>query len=150
MNESTDAKQKTLAPGVRTGHRARRWHLVAFGIVILVSGIAIGACGSLWLARKMVLTGRQHPERVPEWATQRLRRTLDLSDGQAEEVKAIIEKRLDALRTIRDDTRPRVTEQLDLLEEEIAAVLDGDQEQEWHRRAERLRNRLLPTPSTER
>jgi hypothetical protein len=48
------------------------------------------------------------------------------------------------LEAIRRDVQPRVVAELDRLEEQIAAVLDQGQREQWHQVFEQLRKTWIP------
>ncbi len=113
-------------------------------LVMLASGMVIGAGGAAIFIRNRVISHIHEPERMPERATKVLTRRLDLSEEQAAEVERILAYRQQELLTVRRETLPRVHEQLDLLEQDIAAVLREEQQAKFESDFQRLRETWLP------
>jgi len=123
----------------------RRWPLVLFGILLLLSGIVIGVAGNEYYHKIMRDRFIGHPERAPRLITQRLKSELNLSSEQARKVEEILRKRLEALRTLQEESRPRLDRELDLLRDEVAQTLDEGQKQRWLEHFARMRP-FLPPP----
>ena len=139
---NTEASTETHEPLPRK--RRRRWLMPLVAVAIFASGGIVGAGASVLLIRRQVLHAIQHPEQAPVRITHFLRNRLDLSDGQAETVRNIIEDRQLQLQAIRKEAQPRVEEQLDLVHDEIAEVLDDSQKREWHDLYKSIRERWTP------
>jgi len=138
----SDTKEHIRLPVMKNG---RRWLLLPLGIVILLSGIAIGAGGGFFFHKKMIVSAFQHPEQIPENITGQMKKKLNLSAEQTEQVKAILTKRMRIVREIREEIRPRIEEQIDLTKEEVAGVLDESQAKQWREEFVRFL-RILPPP----
>ena len=78
-----------------------------------------------------------------------LHRRLKLSDQQSASIKVIVERRLLALREIRNEALPRVSAELETAREAIAAELEPDQEKKWRKSFSRLEQMLPPFPAPE-
>ncbi|MFW5868970.1 MAG: hypothetical protein ACOCX2_14190 [Armatimonadota bacterium] len=96
--------------------------MVLLGMVILGSGIVIGSVGTLMVVRKAMVRAVEHPEQMPERATNRMARRYDLTERQQTEVEAILRERLQRMARIRHQMRPRLDAELDSLREEVAAI----------------------------
>ena len=138
--------------------RLHRWRMAFFGLVILMAGAVIGA-GSVMIWATHRTPARLGPgmlgpgdERPPlllgERLVQRLRRSLRLSDQQMKVIVPIAREHMENLRRIRQETRPKVAEELRLMDTQIAAVLNKDQQQLWDRQFRRLLEQvhMLPGP----
>ncbi len=125
--------------------RMRRWLLVLLGILILVSGMVIGSGMTVIIARKKIIHAIRHPEKVPERITVRLKKKLNLSGDQTEQVKEILTRHLRSIMEIRQETRPRILKELNVMRNEIAKVLNERQARLWRKRFEALM-RVLPPP----
>ncbi len=107
-------------------------------VVILTAGIAIGASLMFIALSAQQDSYDQHPEIYADRMLRRLNRELDLTPQQRSELDPIIRKHTQALEEIRGQVRPKIVEQLEQLDSEIAAVLDEQQNEIWDRQAERL------------
>jgi uncharacterized protein YdeI (YjbR/CyaY-like superfamily) len=76
---------------------------------------------------------------------QRLRRPLGLSDAQTQQVEQILVERQQALQKIRAATQPQVEAELDLIQQQIAEVLDAKQREQWQRLFNKLRSTWIPS-----
>ena len=118
--------------------------MVLLGILILISGMVIGAGMTAIIGRRMVMQFMDHPERLYTKTTDRLRKRLDLSDEQTEQVREIVETRLGSLIEIHRDVRPKVEEQLMLFRDEVTKILDEDQLDNWNKHFKNIERALLP------
>jgi hypothetical protein len=126
-----------------SGQGAWKWWLAA--IVILLGGIVIGSAGTLAVVRRAVtMHHRRTPEQTAERVVDRMERELALSPEQKDVVRAVVTRRMKALREIREEVVPRVTEQLEAARGEIDAVLDPDQQRKWHAHFRRLERLMRP------
>jgi protein-tyrosine-phosphatase len=134
-----DEGQESVAPPAR---RSGYWRQILLGALILVCGMAIGSAGTVILIgnrphSRVLQTVRQR-ESAPRLMTERLQRDLRMSPEQASRVEAIVRKRLEAIWQIREEQRPRITEQFELMKKEVAEVLDPDQAKRWTEQFERF------------
>ncbi len=137
---STPAPTASLPPP----RRRRWWVSLGLALVIFASGCIVGGTATLLVARNRILHALHHPEEGPARIAARLKRKLDLTDEQTKKVEAILARRQAALAAIRRRVQPEVESQLDLVESEIAEVLDDSQRAEWRQRIEALRATWLP------
>ena len=119
-----------------------RWRMSFFGLVILLAGIAIGASVMLFLGRHGPMTAPPGPEIAGERMIRDLRRHLRLSSDQADKIGPILQKHMQALHEIRMNVRPQIVEQLQLMNDEISALLSEQQESLWQRHFQRLQRDL--------
>lgn len=85
-----------------------------------------------------------HPEKARERLLAWMRWKLELSESQVRQVAELLRSRQAAVMEIRRQVQPQVETQLDRLEEDVAAVLTAQQQQEWHDMVARLRNQWIP------
>ena len=123
----------------------RRWQMILFGFILLVSGIVIGVAGNEYFHKVMRDRFIDHPEQATRMITKRLQSELDLSSEQADRVEKILEKRMQTLRAIQQESRPRMDRELDELRDEVAQVLNDDQKQRWLEHFAQVRH-FLPPP----
>jgi len=111
--------------------RSFPWRQLALGLVILLCGTAIGAGGALLLGRKALVHTIRSRDPNPRELTGRMGERLDLTAEQRKRVEAIVSERMGAVREIREETRPRIGEQMELMQKEVGEVLTTQQKAEW-------------------
>jgi len=133
--------------------QVHRWRTAFFGLVILLAGVVIGAGAVLiWAAPR---TAARLPPRVPgpdgdisgpmgpaEVIVQRLKRSLQLSGQQVQAVRPIVREHMANLNRIRQETRPKVAEQLRLMGQRVEEKLNRDQRRLWDEQFRRLHEQL--------
>lgn len=131
----------TEKKAVRTHPRARTWPTLLLGAVILLSGIALGVGGGLLFGPRGEPAGPPPPGAGARIAA-RIAERCDLSDDQAAEVRAAVERRLDELRAVGRDTAGRVAEIHQALRSDMKRILTPEQFEEWDASFERVRQRV--------
>ena len=124
--------------------RAVRGRLFLAGTAIFVCGLLLGAAGALFFVRYRILHALRHPEEAPARITAHIRRKLELTPHQAEEVERVVLRRQRALQEIRREVQPRVEAELDRAEQEIAALLTPVQKAKWREWFKRVRTTWIP------
>ena len=128
----------------------RRWVRWLLWLIVFGSGFVAGAGLTLIGVRKGLLESIHHPEIMPKKVAQRLQRPLDLSDEQMRRVEQIVAQRQQVLLQIRVRVQPEVEAELDVIQREIAQVLDDQQRVKWEQLFRHLRRTWLPPmPQTE-
>lgn len=130
--------------------RRRGWPRLLLYFAIFASGVIVGGGITLTVARHRALHAMRHPEAMPARIASRMERTLSLSEAQRRDVERILGRRHETLQHIRREVRPQIEAQLDLLEEDISAVLNERQREKWQRRFRRLRRMWLPKSQSDR
>ncbi len=125
--------------------RYRWWLRLLLPLVIFVSGTVVGAGGTLLVVRNRVLMAVHHPDKMPEIIAARMRFVLSLSDQQTRQVERILRARQASLLKLRQQYQPELEQELDLLDEQVSAVLDEQQRVRWRGRLRGLRQTWLPT-----
>jgi hypothetical protein len=112
----------------------RRWRLtLLMGLVIFICGGVCGVGMGMRLERQHFLEILQHQERWPERIVARIRSRLQLDDRQAQQVQALVEKRVAALQDAhRQVVDPLLAEQFERFEADVAEVLNPQQRAQWH------------------
>jgi uncharacterized protein YneF (UPF0154 family) len=141
MNVQPSLARAAYPPPPR--RKRRVWLPVLLGVLIFACGAAAGAGATLYVVQRMLMELVREPDKMADRMARRMERKLRLSDEQAAQVEAVITRRVEALLDIRRDIRPRVVEQLDLLEAEMRQVLTDDQMREWHAQLDRIKDILL-------
>ena len=129
------------APPPRRRRRWLRWLLWA---IVFGSGFVAGAGLTLIGVRKGVLESIHHPETMPKKVAERLRRPLQLSPEQMRRIEQIVAERQQVLLQIRVRVQPEVEAELDVIQREIAQVLDAKQRVKWEQLFGQLRRTWLP------
>lgn len=143
MSEHEAATSTEQQPPPPAGRGRVAWRRLLLGAIILLCGVAIGAGGATIIAPKRLFRGLVQGGQAPGALTKGMTGALKLSPEQAKQVESIIAQRARAMEEIRNESRPRVHEQLELMKQEVAAVLTDEQAQAWRERCERL-ERLQP------
>jgi len=146
MNQENDSVNPiTPVPQPELPRPRRRWlRTTLFGMSILICGMVIGSGLTLRVLWVQLTEAIQNPDQMPERITHRMTRVLDLTEEQALEVRAILNREYYALESLRAEIAPRVQAELDKTRDEIVAVLDPDQARRWLKRFEFLRKRWTP------
>ncbi len=135
--------------GLGIASKKKRWRSILLGVVILVCGIAIGAGGTVVVMKHIILNAIQHPEKVPQRITDRMRGKLGLTDEQAAKVKAILTERQKKIQALLRQIQPDVDKEFENAKEDVAAVLKPDQAKKWRERFDRMR-KWFPVPPANR
>lgn len=138
--------ETTDSPNVDYMRKLHRWRMAFFGLVILLAGLVIGVSSTLMLVRHRPMGPPWGPEYVSERMIRHLQQELDLSPEQVKKIEAIVEKRMQKLEAIRKEARPKVAEQLKLMNEEISAVLTEEQRRDWQENWKRQFHRFQRPP----
>jgi hypothetical protein len=138
--------EQTTPTNLPPRKKRRLWLTVLMALLIFGAGAAVGVAGTVLVALKRLEHTLHHPEVVPERLTARLKRRLDLTPGQAEQVKKIIVERQAALQEIRRTAYPLVSLELEKARDQISEVLNDDQRAAWEAWFEEARRRFHPPP----
>ncbi len=151
MSDDAGDTQRSDAEEIAPAPRRRRgWLRLLLYLVIFLSGGIVGTGTTLMIIRKSALFAVHHPGEMPGIIADRMERALDLDDEQKRQILDILHERQEALQDIRRQSQPLVEEQLDLLEEQVAAVLDPEQQENWRSRIEHIRRTWIPVPPPQR
>jgi len=121
-----------------------RWRMAFFGLVILLAGIVIGISSMFILSRRRKPSPPPPPEVAADRVLNRERNRLGLSVEQVKQLGPIFKKHMDKLEEIRMAAREQITEQLQLMNEEVSSVLDERQERLWGRDIQYLERQFRP------
>ncbi len=135
MSSGTPATERPAGGG--GPQRRARWRGAAYGIVILMAGIVMGFAAGAHYGRYSVFRAfRAGSERGT--VAKRMARDLELTPEQSQQMERIVSKRLAEIREIRASSRPLVTEQMELMREEVEQILSAEQRQKLSKRFERM------------
>ncbi|MBN1672828.1 MAG: periplasmic heavy metal sensor [Kiritimatiellae bacterium] len=134
MNAHTP--DKPAEPAAQPAPRRRgRWRPILLSAAIFICGGVVGGVLTVGLVHRAIMKGPRHPERAPDLASRHLQRRLKLTDEQRQQVETILKKRFSALRAIRE-------EQIELVDKEVAELLDEEQLEKWGRICQKFRHRF--------
>jgi hypothetical protein len=122
----------------------RRWLRWLLWLIVFGSGFVVGAGLTLIGVREGLLESIHHPETMPKRVAQRLQRPLELSPEQMRRIEQIVAERQQILLQIRVRVQPEVEAELDVIQREIAKVLDEKQRVKWEQLFQDLRRTWLP------
>ncbi|MCK4659066.1 MAG: hypothetical protein KAV82_06045 [Phycisphaerae bacterium] len=126
--------------------RRRRLLHGLFALVIFVAGAITGSAVTVVFLKHLVQHIHTHPDEVAEHVAGRLRSRLDLTDAQFEQVRSILLRRHRELERIRREVFPQVRSVLDAAHDEIAAVLDEQQREQWKDHYDHVIRTWFPPP----
>lgn len=129
---------------VRPAGRRPLWWRLLLPLGLLLSGAVIGAGLTLIVLVRGLQFRVQHPELFAARATQRLQRTLDLTDGQAAEVEQVLRRHQEQIQAIRRDCQPRFERQVEEIRSEVSALLTPEQASKWQSWLDQRRRLWLP------
>jgi hypothetical protein len=123
----------------------RRWlRTVLLATAIFVCGALLGG----GLTFKIITSGYkrsfQEPALLAEEITHRMKRRLDLTDDQVQQVRRIILEQQMAFQSLRKEFRPRLDDQIEKTRQELAAVLTPEQARKWEKRVAHIQRFWLP------
>jgi hypothetical protein len=131
MGDAMNQTETTDVPNVDYMRKLHRWRMAFFGLVILLAGLVIGISSTLMLVRHRPMGPPPGPEFITDRVLDDLRGELGLSPDQAKKIRAIMKERMQEVDKIRIEARPKIVEQLRLMNEEISAVLTEEQRRIW-------------------
>ena len=140
MND--DQTTPVVAP-VPTRSRTR---IAFYGATLLLCGTIIGAGIMATVLWERLQHSVRDPKRMPERIVDDMREGLALSEDQADQIEAIIERHRDEFEAIRSEMEPRIQGHMDQVNAEIKQVLTPQQREEWERRFVKERHRWSGPP----
>ncbi|MHC4115391.1 MAG: hypothetical protein ACYSSL_08760 [Planctomycetota bacterium] len=140
MNQTEITKDDTI----KYIEKMHRWRMAFFGLVILLAGIVIGSAFTFVFVRHAPFDNSSDSGRAAAKMLDRLAPRLQLSAEQQKSLEAILKKYMERLHEIRSDARPRISKQLQEMNDEISALLTKDQMRIWERHIKSVRKQLHP------
>lgn len=120
------------------------WVQVGVLLVVFVSGGVAGAMIATKVIHSRMDYYREHADALPADIVPRLQMRLALTDEQTKQVRAIIANRHPRMIENRRQGAQAMLGEFRMMENEIAGVLDPEQERMWHAIAQSVRQRFLP------
>ena len=147
MNDALKSQnESSTEPNTQPVRTRRRWVTVLLVLVIFISGMIVGGGATIVVAVRNIQYAIKNPSVVPERATVRLQRALDLDEQQTVEVREVLSDLQRRLQQIRGRVYPEVQQELAEARSAISAVLDDEQKAAWDELFERVRERWFPPP----
>jgi len=135
---------------IKVLERMHRWRMAFFALVILIAGIVIGASSMTIFGRRQIMRKPHSPEIAVERMMRQLIEHLDLTTEQRQAIRPILIEHMEMLHQIRMNVRPQIQAQLVSLNDDVSALLDEEQEQQWQREFQRLQNQFQRRPRRRR
>lgn len=122
------------------------WVQIFVLLVVFIAGGAVGAMIATKVIHSRMEYYRHHAEALPQDILPRLQRRLALTDEQTEQVQEIIHRRHPIMIESRRQGAQTMLNEFRSMEDEIARVLDANQQTLWRDIAASVRERFLPPP----
>ena len=129
----------------------KRWVSIVLALLVFVSGLAIGGAVTLAFVIHQARYAIHHPEQMPKRLAARLAGRLSLTAAQESQVREVIAKHQAKILHLRREVQPRVEVELRGVRDDVAALLDPQQCNEWNGIfADLMKNWVpeLPAPTT--
>jgi hypothetical protein len=143
-NAAAASESRAMAETSRQRRALPWWVQVGVLLVVFVSGGVVGAMIATKVIHSRMDYYREHAEALPADIVPRLQMRLALTDEQSEKVKAIIATRHPRMIDNRRQGAQAMLDEFQMMEDEIAGVLDPEQEERWRAIAQSVRQRFLP------
>ena len=124
----------------------RTWAMILVGLVIVASGVVIGAGATVLVVRNRLIAPPLPDEQQARAIAADLRRRYALTEDQARRVQDIMARRMAAVEAIRQESHEKTTAEHDKLRVEMKEVLTPDQFQQWEDHFDSLRPPGFPPP----
>jgi len=121
--------------------RAALLKSAALGVAILLAGVFIGSGATLLLTKKQAPSPRGM-EFINERMINSMKEQLELTESQEKQIKLICDEHFKAFAKIREEARPMIEKEINQFNEQVKAVLDAQQRQDWERVIEQFRERF--------
>jgi len=122
--------------------RSYQWKAAFFGLLILITGIAIGAASIMIFAPGKLVENTSGSEFNALRLMPSLRRNLSLSQAQVEQLRPILNNHMTTLSEIREQARTDISSVLIELNQEVSSILNEKQKIIWQRELLRLQQDL--------
>lgn len=136
MSEKTPAEETRATPLPPPRPASLSLQLL-LGILIFACGIGVGVGGVVIFGREWMLRDIRRPP-DPRQAAHDLTEGLGLTPEKRTEVEAIIVRHIETGGELREEHLQQVMEDMKLMEDEVAQVLDAETARKWRQRIEEL------------
>jgi hypothetical protein len=110
-----------------------RRHLLIFSLLIFLSGLLLGSGGTLIFMRYRFVHIMRNPRQLHENLADHMSHDLALSPEQRDQIRQIVQTRMENMQRLRSQTRPLMDEQYQKMQSEIKALLSPEQATKWER-----------------
>ena len=117
--------------------RNARLRIIALGMVLLLSGILMGAGGMFFWGRYLVLQNIRRGADLTAIST-RLEEKLGLNPAQKQKVEEILSAHMPKIREIRKSKYLAIRQETETMKEEIGATLDERQMKIWEEEVDQI------------
>ncbi|MBM4005828.1 MAG: hypothetical protein FJ295_21505 [Planctomycetes bacterium] len=142
--QTTPETQPTSMTAVLPRRALPVWAQIGVLLVVFVADGIVGAMIATKIIRSRMEYYREHADALPSDIVPRLQVRLALTDEQTKQVRETIERRHPRLIEQRRQGAQAMLNEFQLMEDEIAGVLDPKQQQQWRTIATSVRHRFLP------
>jgi hypothetical protein len=140
MNQTETTKDDTI----KYIEKMHRWRMAFFGLVILLAGIVIGSAFTFVFVKRASFDNSPDSGRAAAKMLDRLAPRLQLSAQQQKSLKTILKEYMENLQQIRNEARPKISEQLRKMNDQTSIVLTKKQKRIWDRHIKDVRKQLYP------
>jgi Spy/CpxP family protein refolding chaperone len=127
--------------------RRRLWQTLLL-LGVFSAGLVLGGALTVGVIVHRVREAAVTPDKTAERIMGRMAHRLDLTDEQANQVRAVVHRNMGEFLVQRDETRRQVAERVQTIRLEISDVLTPEQEQKLNQRFDQLQKLWMP-PSAE-
>ena len=122
----------------------RSWSRIIMLSVIFLSGGIVGfAAGGYWMRDRMNFMIR-HPQQVMDRLFPQIQSELGLNDEQARKVEEIMRQRYASMESVRAEFVPKQMAQFEVLNNEVAQILNPEQKSKWSKIVRGAEKRHMP------
>ncbi len=143
MGNIMNTTEQNNNPNIEHIRKIYFWRTAFFSVVILVAGIVIGSASmSILTTRK--LTTPPSPRQEFNDLVIRLRRNLELTQGQTDKIRPMIDKHMQKLQELRENARIDIINTLEQMDKQVSSVLNERQKRIWRNELLNLQRDLNP------
>lgn len=127
----------------------KTWMTLLIGGLLIVSGMVMGAGGTILLVKDRVGEHRSDHGPAPDHLMRRIAEDLELTETQHDQIYSIVETHQKEMEVIRQSMKDEVDVCFDTLKTDIEAVLTPEQLTIWEERIKKFRKRGPRGPGRE-
>lgn len=119
----------------------RAWMTLLMGGILLISGMVMGAGGSIVYLKNSLDEPVRSPKRFNKILRENIAEDLKLDAEQSEKVSAILEGHQKRMQAIRTEVHDEVEASFEAFESEVETILTPEQAKLWEKRVRKYRER---------
>ena len=135
--------ENTDTPAPRGPWRRRLVPILLLAVVFL-SGLVTGAALMPFVIHHFGPAFFPPPSEMPRLLTERMSKDLDLTDEQAREVRAVLDRHHEETEALRNEIEPRMDQMMDGFRADIIAILTPEQTERFTQRFDEMRRKEPP------